>query len=75
MYTKALNMADVSAEFRSELASLSTVDLLYEALSEGQISVEEYVYGVELWQDALIDVLSCERDCQLLISELNNFSR
>lgn len=75
MYTKALNMADVSAEFRSELASLSTVDLLYEALSGGQISVEEYVYGVELWQDALIEVLSCERDCHLLISELNNFSR
>lgn len=74
-YEKALKMAQLSSEYRASLAELSTADLLYTALEAGQISVDEYINGIELWQDALIEVLACERDCQLLVAELNNFCR
>lgn len=75
MYNKALSMFETSSDYRAALAELSTVDLLYDALEGGEIGVGEYIYGVALWQDALIEVLACERDCRLIVAELNNFCR
>lgn len=74
-YNKALSMFETSSDYRASLAELSTIDLLYTALEAGEIGVDEYIYGVSLWQDALIEVLACERDCRLLVAELNNFCR
>ena len=48
--------------------------MLYEALSSGEISVEEYTMEMEVWYDALQDALECERDCHSLIAEIESFA-
>ncbi len=73
-YDKARHLADLCLEYRETLSGLSPSELLYEALMSGEITLEEYVYGIELWYDALADVLESERDCQSLIAELESFA-
>ncbi len=72
-YDKALGLVELCAEYREALSSLSASDLLYEALEDGEIALEDYVYGIELWNSALTDVLESERDCHSLIAELESF--
>lgn len=72
-YDKAQGLIALCAEYHRTLSSLSAADLLYEALQGGEIALEDYVYGIELWNDALSDVLESERDCHSLIAELESF--
>lgn len=72
-YDKAQGLIELCAEYRGTLSSLSAADLLYEALQGGEIALEDYVYGIELWNDALTAVLESERDCHSLIAELESF--
>ncbi len=72
-YDKALGLVGLCEEYRGALSSLDASDLLYEALQGGEIALEDYVYGIELWNAALTDVLESERDCHSLIAELESF--
>lgn len=74
-YTKALNLQDLSGQYKSGLSSLGTVDLLLEALQGGEISLEEYIVGLDAWYDALIGALESEKEAQMLVAELKNFER
>ena len=73
-YDKARSLADLCLEHRETLAGLSPSGLLYEALQSGEITLEEYVYGIELWYDSLAELLEIERDCHSLIAELESFA-
>ncbi len=72
-YDKAQSLIGLCAEYRETLSGLNASDLLYDALQGGEIALEDYVYGIELWNNALTDVLESERDCHILIAELESF--
>lgn len=73
-YAKALSLISLREEYRNTLSGLNPGDMLYEALSSGEISVEEYTMEMEVWYDALQDALECERDCHSLIAEIESFA-
>ena len=73
-YDKALSLIALRSEYRKTLQGLNPGDMLYEALEGGEIAIEEYTYGMEVWYDALQDVLECERDCHSLIAEIESFA-
>ncbi len=73
-YAKALGLIGLRDEYRRTLSGLNPADMLYEALDSGEISVEEYTSEMEVWYDAIQDVLECERDCHSIIASLESFA-
>lgn len=73
-YDRALELTGLYAEYRLTLSGLNPGNVLYEALESGEIAIEEYTYGMEVWYDSLQDMLECERDCHSLIAEIESFA-
>ena len=48
---------------------------MFEALQAGQIGLNDYLVGTNLWKQTLSEALSCERDAALLMCELEYFAK
>ncbi len=73
-FEKARALKELCMEYSSTLSSLSPSDLLYEALGGGQITMQEYVFGINLWNESFADLLESERDCHEVIAEIESFA-
>ena len=74
-YKKTQELSELAAQFRESMQSLSSEELLFEALQAGQIGLNDYLVSTGLWKQTLSEALSCERDAALLMCELEYFAK
>lgn len=74
-WDKAEQLQILAYDYKRTLGELNNSQLLLEALNAGEIDLETYVVGTELWLDEVQEVLATERDYKLLLAELRYFTR
>lgn len=74
-HAKALKYAVLAAEYRSMIFNIGGPDMEREALESGEINIQEYLSAITLWNDSVREILELERDCRLLVAELESFAR
>ena len=74
-YNQTKELSELSVQFREKMQTLSSEDLMFEALQAGQIGLNDYLVGTNLWKQTLSEALSCERDAALLMCELEYFAK
>lgn len=74
-YDKLSSLSALCSEYRSVLEDSETSGFLLKSVTDGEISFTQYVYSMQLWYDSLIELLESERDCHILLAELENFAQ
>ena len=75
LWEKGMKLQKVVSEYEAMLKETRSIDLLTKALDLGEISLLDYLMEQDLWIDALQDLLSSQRDLQLIAAELASYSK
>ena len=65
----------VGVQNRTLLEDTESAELLVKALEEGEINFEQYATSMQLWYSSQMELLESERDCHVLLSELEAFKQ
>ena len=74
-YDKVSALSSVSERYGEQLSRMNSSAALSDALMAGEIGFADYASGMQLWYNALCELLETERDCRLLLCELEYFAR
>ena len=73
MYNKAAKLLEIITEYATDMAGVDNSDLLKKALDAGEISLIDYILELEIYYEAIDNILETERDYQLVISEMKQW--
>ena len=74
-YDKLSALSSVCERYGKQLSGMNSSAALSEALIAGEIGFADYATGMQLWYNALCELKESERDCHLLLCELEYFAK
>ena len=73
LHTKAIELQNSSADYKSKLQSFNNSELLMKALDKGEISLIDYILELSFYYESVNNLLELERDMNKTIAELNQY--
>lgn len=69
------SLYELCEEYRTLLEDTESAELLLKALEEGEINFGQYATSMQSWYSSQMELLESERDCHVLLSELEAFKQ
>ena len=70
LYQKATKLRQIASNYGKTMESINSSELLKKALDAGELSLINYIQELEIYYDAVNNLLQTERDYQLVVAEL-----
>ena len=70
LYQKATKLRQIVSDYGKTMESINSSELLKKALDAGELSLINYIQELEIYYDAVDNLLQTERDYQLVVAEL-----
>ncbi len=73
LYDKAIRLDRLLEEYRENIRAVDNIVLLKKALDAGEVSLVDYLVGMEMYYETTDYLLQTECDYQLAVAELNDW--
>lgn len=73
LHTKAIELQNSSADYKSKLQTFNNSELLKKALDKGEISLIDYILELSFYYESVNNLLEMERDMNISLAELNQY--